>query len=74
MGTLEVVPCLKLCKLKVALSCTVAMNFSEMGPRPKLRPKKENHWPTASDAMFDHFKELKVKFRHYNPHPHYIIP
>jgi hypothetical protein len=29
-----------------------------MGPRPKLCPKNENHWPAASDAMFDHLKEL----------------
>ena len=40
------------------------MNFSEMGPRPKLRPKNENHWPVASDAMFDHFLELLRHLRY----------
>ena len=34
------------------------MSFFEMGPRKKLCPQNENHWPAASDAMFDHFKEL----------------
>jgi hypothetical protein len=34
------------------------MSFIEMGPQKKLRSKNENHWPAASDAMFDHFKEL----------------
>jgi hypothetical protein len=37
------------------------MSFIEKGPRKKLRPKNENHWPAASDAMFDHFKELGVQ-------------
>jgi hypothetical protein len=30
-----------------------------MVPQSKLCPKNENHWPAASDAMFDNFKELK---------------
>jgi hypothetical protein len=37
------------------------MSFFEMGPRKKLCPQNENHWPAASDAMFDHFKELGEK-------------